>query len=105
MNLGLGVDVSFRGVRDAGGVIGVAVHAIVVLRGAGIVASESGEEGVRAVLLPAVAEAGNIQHAVDSKPAPFKNQPRKVRHPTRAISRVFSKSGPTARSALALRTS
>jgi hypothetical protein len=40
----------------SGGVIGVAVDAIVVLRIGGIVAGEGGDEGIGAVLLPAIAE-------------------------------------------------
>jgi hypothetical protein len=32
-------------------------------------------------LLPAVAKTMDVRHEVDSKPAPFQNQPRKVRHP------------------------
>ncbi len=36
------------------GIVGVAVHAVVVLRRAGIVAGEGGKESLRAVLLPAV---------------------------------------------------
>lgn len=32
-------------------------------------------------MLPAIVEAIDVKHEADSKPAPFKNQPRKVRHP------------------------
>lgn len=43
-----------------------------------------GEGGREAgILLPATAEAGHVVHEVNSKPAPFQNQIRKVRHPVK----------------------